>query len=131
MSVGVFLGPQANLLDEKPEHARQLRLEQPILDEQTLAALRAVDEPGIRPATLRTVFRVADGPTGLATSLEALLRDAEHAVREHCGILILSDRDTDGEWAPIPSLLALSAVHHHLGRVGLRADRKSTRLNSS
>jgi glutamate synthase domain-containing protein 2/glutamate synthase domain-containing protein 1/glutamate synthase domain-containing protein 3 len=121
MSLGVFLGPQANLLDEKPEHARQLRLEQPILDEQTLAGLRAIDEPGIRPITLHTVFRAADGAAGLASALDALLRNAEHAARGGRGIIILSDRATDVGWAPIPSLLALSAVHHHLGRVGLRA----------
>jgi len=81
MSLGVFLGPQANLLDERPEHARQLRLEQPILDEQTLAGLRAIDEPGIRPVTLHSVFRAADGPVGLATALDTLLRDAEYSAR--------------------------------------------------
>ena len=122
MSLGVFLGPQANLLDERPEHARQLRLEHPILDEGTLAALCALDEPTIRPVTLDAVFLAATGASGLAPALDALCRDAERAVLGGCGILVLSDRVTNAEWAPIPSLLALSAVHHHLGRVGLRAN---------
>ena len=122
MSLGVFLGPQANLLDERPEHARQLRLEHPILDEGTLAALCALDEPTIRPVTLDAVFLAASGASGLAPALDALCRDAERAVLGGCGILVLSDRVTNAEWAPIPSLLALSAVHHHLGRVGLRAN---------
>jgi glutamate synthase domain-containing protein 2/glutamate synthase domain-containing protein 1/glutamate synthase domain-containing protein 3 len=121
MSLGVFLGPQANLLDEKPEHARQIRLEQPVLSEGTLAAVRAIDSPGLRPVTLSTVFRAADGPAALGPALEALCHDAVQAVRGGAGVLVLSDRETSAEWAPIPSLLALSAVHHHLGRTGLRA----------
>ncbi|MDB4898838.1 MAG: glutamate synthase large subunit, partial [Gemmatimonadetes bacterium] len=55
MSLGQFLGPQGNLLDEMPEHARQLRLEQPVLSERALASLRAIDEPAIRPVTLRAL----------------------------------------------------------------------------
>jgi glutamate synthase domain-containing protein 2/glutamate synthase domain-containing protein 1/glutamate synthase domain-containing protein 3 len=121
MSLGVFVGPEANLLDEKPEHAKQLRLDQPVLSEASLVALHAVDEPTLRPVTLRTLFRAADGPSALTPAVDALCREAEQAVREGCGILILSDRATDAEWAPIPALLALAAVHHHLGRVGLRA----------
>ncbi|MEP7000952.1 MAG: glutamate synthase central domain-containing protein, partial [bacterium] len=122
MSLGVFLGPQANLLDERPEHARQLRLEHPIISEATLAALGALDEPTIRPVTLDAVFLAAGGSSALEPALDALCRDAERAVLAGCGILVLSDRVTSAEWAPIPSLLALAAVHHHLGRVGLRAN---------
>ena len=121
MSLGVCLGPQGNLLDERPEHARQVRLEQPVLSEQSLAALSAITERDMQPVTLSAVFRADTGPAGLAPSLAALCRDAEDAVRAGCGILILSDRETCATLAPIPSLLALSAVHHHLGRAGLRA----------
>ena len=121
MSLATFLGPQANLLDEKPEHAKQIRLEQPILSEGELDALRGIDVSSLRPLTLRTHFRAASGPGGLRDALDALTQSAENTVRAGRGILILSDRGTNNEWAPIPSLLAVAAVHHHLGRAGLRA----------
>jgi glutamate synthase domain-containing protein 2/glutamate synthase domain-containing protein 1/glutamate synthase domain-containing protein 3 len=120
MSLGMFLGPQGNLLDEKPEHARQVRVEQPILTEAALGELRALRASTLRPTTLRALFRASDGPAGLAPAIEQLCVSAEAAVRDGAGILILSDRDLDAEWAAIPSLLAVAAVHHHLGRAGLR-----------
>ena len=121
MSLATFLGPQANLLDEKPEHARQIRLDQPVLSESELDALCGIDEPTLKPTILPILFRASDGPAALGGALEAVCVSAEHAVRGGCGILILSDRGTDEASAPIPSLLALAAVHHHLGRQGLRA----------
>jgi glutamate synthase domain-containing protein 2/glutamate synthase domain-containing protein 1/glutamate synthase domain-containing protein 3 len=120
MSLGAFLGPQGNLLDEKPEHARQVRVEQPVLDDAALAVLNGIEEPSLAPVTLSTVFRASEGPAALAPALAALCRDAEQAVRGGRGILILSDRKQSAEWAAIPALLAVGAVHHHLGRVGLR-----------
>ena len=119
MSLGMFLGPQGNLLDERPEHARQVRVEQPILTEAALGELRSLAGP-LRPTTLRALFKVSEGPGGLAGAVDRLCAEAEAAVRAGAGILVLSDRDVDAEWAAIPSLLAVSAVHHHLGRVGLR-----------
>ncbi len=120
MSLGMFLGPQGNLLDEKPEHARQVRVEQPILTEAALAELRSLRESTLCPITLRTLFRAGDGAQGLSCAVDLLCAKAEAAVRDGAGILILSDREMDGAWAAIPSLLAVAAVHHHLGRVGLR-----------
>ena len=121
MSLATFLGPQANLLDEKPEHAKQIRLEQPILDESALAKLRTIAEPTLQPLTLAALFRVADGRDALSPALDAVCAAAERAVRSGIGILILSDRGANAAWAPIPSLLAVAAVHHHLARIGLRA----------
>ena len=120
MSLGIFLGPQANLLDEKPEQAKQLRLDQPVMSEAMLAALCETSEPTLRPVTLRALF-AAESAAALAPALDSLCEQAEAAVRAGAGILILSDRETNAEWAPIPALLAVSAVHHHLGRAGLRA----------
>jgi glutamate synthase (NADPH/NADH) large chain len=120
MSLGMFLGPQGNLLDEKPEHARQVRVEQPILTEAALAELRSLRDSTLRPTTLRTLFRASEGASGLACAVDLLCAKAEAAVRDGAGILILSDREMDAEWAAIPTLHAVSAVHHHLGRTGLR-----------
>jgi glutamate synthase domain-containing protein 2/glutamate synthase domain-containing protein 1 len=120
MSLGMFLGPQGNLLDERPEHARQVRVEQPILTEAALAELRSLREDSLRPVTLRTLFRAMDGARALEDAVDRLCAGAEAAVRGGAGILILSDREMDADWAAIPSLLAVASVHHHLGRAGLR-----------
>ncbi|MFL5561380.1 MAG: glutamate synthase large subunit [Gemmatimonadaceae bacterium] len=121
MSLGSFLGAQGNLLDESEEHARQLYLEQPILDESQLDALKALDVPGARARTLGMLFP-ATGETGaLERALDALCRDAADAVAGGCTIVVLSDRGVDAGMAPIPALLAVSGVHHHLCRAGLRA----------
>jgi len=121
MSLGVNLGPQGNLLDETPEHAKQIRLGQPVLTGADVAALRSVAEPALRSTTLRALFRAADGPAALAPAVDALCAEATAAIGAGYGILILSDRGVDAEWAPIPSLLAVAAVHHHLIRERLRS----------
>ena len=114
MSLEMRLGPQRNLLDETAEHARQLRVEHPVLTRQEMAALRVLAELPV--TTLETLFR-----DDLSKAVDALCERASSAVRGGCTILILSDRGVSRELAPIPSLLALSAVHHHLIREGLRA----------
>ncbi len=143
MSSVVYIGPEGNLLDETPGHAHLLKLPLPILTNRDLEKLRAVGEPGsveyggsngdevggiIRfgAKTLKTGFAVAEGAAGLERALEGLCRQAEEAARAGYSVLILSDRGViDEQTAPIPSLLALGAIHHHLirtetrGKVGL------------
>src|SRR5438093_1932142 len=120
MSLGMNVGPRANLLDETPEHAKHLRLEQPVLTARSMRALRALADPTLRVATVRALFAATDGAGALASAIEALCEAATAAVRDGCGILILSDIGVDADWSPIPSLLAVGAVHHHLIREGLR-----------
>jgi glutamate synthase domain-containing protein 2/glutamate synthase domain-containing protein 1/glutamate synthase domain-containing protein 3 len=121
MSLGMYLGPHDNLLDETPAHARQVRVEHPVLTAQAMSALRALAEPGLRTVTLPAVFRAADGAAGLGSAVEALCQAASRAVESGAGVLILSDRGMDREWGGIPSLLAVAAVHHHLIREGCRS----------
>ncbi|HKG91935.1 MAG TPA: glutamate synthase large subunit [Gemmatimonadaceae bacterium] len=121
MSLGVRLGPEGNLLDETPAQAAQLRLAHPLLTAPELARVRQAADQAFGLATLRTLFPVSGGPGGLATALDVLCRDAASAVRAGAGVLLLSDRGVGARWAPIPSLLATAAVHHHLLREGLRA----------
>jgi glutamate synthase (ferredoxin) len=121
MSLGMNLGPQDNLLDETAEHAKQIRLDNPVLTEAAMAALRTITVPALRATTVRTLFPVADGTQGLAPAVDALCRETAEAIRAGCGIVILSDRGVNAEWAAMPSLLAVAAVHHHLIREGLRA----------
>jgi hypothetical protein len=121
MSLAMNLGAQRNLLDESPAHARQLRLRQPILDEPGIAALRTNGDPALRTTTLRSIWAPKSGAAGMSAAVELLCRRAAGAIRNGSTILILSDRGVGDAWAPIPSLLAVGAVHHHLIREGLRA----------
>jgi len=120
LSVFSTLGAEGNLLEETPEAARLLRLERPILTDEQLARIRALDAPGMRTTVLSTVFKAADGGPGLEAALDVLCRQASAAIRHGATILILSDRELDADHAPIPSLLATAAVHHHLIREGAR-----------
>src|SRR5437762_585941 len=120
MSLALNLGPQGNLLEVGAEHARQIRIAQPVLTEQATAALRNVSDPALRAVTLSTLFPVAAGAGALESAVDALCRSASEAVEAHCGILILSDRGVDADHAPIPAALAVAAIHHHLIRAGVR-----------
>ena len=120
MSLAMNLGPQGNLLEETAEHAKQLRIKQPVLTEQAMIALWGVSDPALRAVTIPALFAVADGTGGLEVAVEDLCRAASRAVYEGCGVLVLSDRGMSSDQAPIPSALAISAVHHHLIRKGLR-----------
>ncbi|HVS59801.1 MAG TPA: glutamate synthase large subunit [Gemmatimonadaceae bacterium] len=120
MSLAMNVGPQCNLLEETAEHAKQIRIAQPVLTEQAISALRGVTDPELRAVVLPALFRVADGARGLESAVDDLCRAASDAVAAGCGVLILSDRGMSVDQAPIPSPLAVSAVHHHLIRDGLR-----------
>src|SRR5437762_3038977 len=120
MSLALNLDPQGNPHEVCPEHARQIRMAQPVLTEQATAALRNVSEPSLRAVTLSALFPVAEGVGGLEPAVDELCRRAAQSVSDGCGVLILSDRAVDAANAPIPAALAVSAVHHHLIRQGLR-----------
>ncbi|MDB4882445.1 MAG: hypothetical protein JWL95_1211 [Gemmatimonadetes bacterium] len=126
MSLSVNIGPRTNVLGERPEHARRIRVRGPILTSAQLEKIRSVGEregdPHFRCTTLRTLFPAAGGARGLHLALESLCRKASQAVHEGNTMLVLSDRGVDADWAPIPSLLATAAVHHHLVREGLRTE---------
>ena len=121
MSLGMNLGPQANVLDESPEHARQLRLEHPVLTSASMRSLQAGAAGSLRAKTLPAGFLTSGGPPELERAVATLCCVAADAVRAGYGLLVLSDRVVDPDRAPVPSLLAVAAVHHHLIREGLRA----------
>ncbi len=120
MALYSTLGAEKNLLEETPEHARMLRANRPILTDEELARIRAIDLPGFESRTLPTLFKVADSGDGLRVAVDQLCREAEAAVAGGTNLLILSDRGVSPDLAPIPMLLATGAVHHHLVRQGLR-----------
>jgi glutamate synthase (NADPH/NADH) large chain len=116
MTLHSTVGEEKNLLDESPEHARLLRLFHPVLTDTQLETVRGMDVEGIKPITLPMLYKVSDGGDGLRGAIEELCRQASQAVADGCNVLILSDREISPELAPIPSLLATGAVHHHLIR---------------
>ena len=114
------IGPEGNLLDPRPESCRQIKIKYPIIDNDQLAKLRHVYDPGFRSIRIPMLFDVREGGDSLERAMDNLNRRASDAVEAGYTILILSDRDADRERAPIPSLLATSGVHHHLVRQGTR-----------
>src|SRR5687768_14238940 len=119
-SLFTYLGCEGNLLDETPQHCHLVKLKQPILSNADLAKLREVSFGSLKATTIPMLFRVGDGEAGLETALTELCDAAANAVNEGASIVILSDRGVGEDLAPIPSLLATSAVHHHLIRLGIR-----------
>ena len=117
-SLEAFVGSEQNLFEETPLHCRQLRLKSPLLTDEELAQIRDLDQPGLSSVTLSTL--VDAQPGSLQSALDNLCAAASQAIEDGKNIIILSDRGVDPNHAPIPSLLATSAVHHHLTRNGTR-----------
>ena len=120
MSLVTFIGNNGNLLDEDKMHCHCVEHNQPILHDYELEKLRSIDTGLFHAKTLQTYFKADNLPGSLANGLNRLCRYAEDAVQDGFEVLILSDRAVDSEHAPIPSLLAVSAIHHHLIKKGLR-----------
>ncbi len=118
MSLEADLGPERNILTEEPGHARVVHLESPFLFEHQLEALRNLEQ--LPTVTLDTTWAVAEGAEGMEKALAQLCIDAEKAVDEGAEAVILSDRGTNHEQVAIPALLAVGAVHQHLGRAKKR-----------
>jgi glutamate synthase (ferredoxin) len=114
------IGSEGNLLNPTPESCRLIHLKHPILTNEEFAKLKHVNLPGFKSITLPILFRAADGPAGLAKAMEDLCAKANQASKDGINILILSDRGVNKEFAPIPSLLAVAGLHHHLIREGTR-----------
>jgi glutamate synthase domain-containing protein 2/glutamate synthase domain-containing protein 1 len=119
-SLFTYLGREGNLLDESPRHCHLIKLRQPILSNTDLEKLRQVSVGDLRATTMPMLFNVHDGESGLGKAVQELCSAASQAVAEGASILVLSDRGVDKDHAPIPSLLATAAVHHHLIREGTR-----------
>jgi glutamate synthase (ferredoxin) len=118
MSLRMHLGRRASLLSRGPAGLRLVRNEHPVLLEEEMTALGQV--AGAQMATVDATWRAARGPGQLRAALDRLCRAVGRAAHEGARIVVLSDRGVDRERAPIPMLLAVGAVHHHLLENGLR-----------
>ncbi|WP_031506695.1 glutamate synthase large subunit [Streptomyces megasporus] len=118
------LGPQGNLLEPTAASCRSVTLPFPVIDNDELAKLVHInadgDMPGMKAVTLSGLYRVAGGGTALADRIEEVCAEADTAIADGARLIVLSDRHSDAEHAPIPSLLLTSAVHHHLIRTKQR-----------
>jgi len=115
-----MVGSRGGLLNPGPESCALIRLEQPILTNEELDKLRFIERAGFKSETLPILFNAAAGAKGLQAGLEKLFAAADEAIRDGANILILSDRGVSPELAPIPALLAMSGLNHHLIRTGTR-----------
>ena len=117
-SVGTAVGPEGNLLDATAEHCRQLVLPFPVINNDHLAKIIHINEDGryphLRSLVVSGLYRVVEGESGLRATLAQICGDISTAIDEGVRLIVLSDRNSDEVFAPIPSLLLTSAVHHHL-----------------
>jgi glutamate synthase (ferredoxin) len=120
MSTETAIGSERNLLKPGPEHARLIELKSPILTNEEFAKLKHLNLSGFRSVSLPILFKAADGAAGLQKAMDDLCQKINEAVKEGYNVVVLSDRGVNKEWAPIPSLLAVAGVHHHLIREGTR-----------
>ncbi|MGV3503910.1 MAG: glutamate synthase large subunit [Adhaeribacter sp.] len=120
MSLTSYVGGGLNLLEESPLHCRMVELHQPVLTNAELEKIRFLDQSYFQTKTIYTYFRADGQPGSMERALKRICQYAADAVEDGFSIILLSDRSLDSSHAPIPSLLATSAVHHHLMRKGLR-----------
>jgi glutamate synthase (ferredoxin) len=130
-----FVGSEGDLTRPGPNSCRMIKYESPLIDRRQLAQLRNIDLPGFKSSRLPITFETAEGGLaeghnsipepgisgkGLEAALDQLFENADAAIRDGVNILILSDRKVGPKRAPIPALLAVSGLHHHLVRQGTR-----------
>ncbi|WP_105036713.1 glutamate synthase large subunit [Cryobacterium aureum] len=117
-SLKLALGPERNLLTAGPEHARQVILDFPVIDNDELAKIQHIDPVvGSRTTTtIRGLYRFEEGPDALSKRLAAICVEVDEAIEAGALFIVLSDRDSNKDLAPIPSLLMIATVHHHLIR---------------
>jgi glutamate synthase (NADPH/NADH) large chain len=119
-SLSTATGPERNLLDPTPASCRQITLPFPVIDNDDLAKIVHINDdgdlPGFSARTVKGLYRVSGGGAALREALERVRREVSDAIAAGARLIVLSDRDSDAELAPIPSLLLTSAVHHHLIR---------------
>jgi len=117
-SMRLGLGPEGNLLAATPQHARQVMVDFPVIDNDELAKIQHIvgDDGQRATVTIKGIYRFDEGEQAMEHRLEAICREADAAIERGASFLVLSDRDSNKDLAPIPTLLLTAAVHHHLIR---------------
>ncbi len=120
MSLATFMGNNANILLEDPLSCHTVALKHPVLSNYELEKIRSIDTGVFQAKTLQMYYRADGKPDSLQKGLDRICRYAVDAVEDGFKVIVLTDRAIDSEHAPIPSLLATAAIHHHLIRKGVR-----------
>ncbi len=120
MALECYIGPERNLLEVSEEHAHRLRASHPILSNEELAAIQAMNHRGWQSRTLDITNERGSGRAGLLAALDRICAEASAAIAEGIALLVLSDRNIGAERVPISALAATGAVHHHLVRTTSR-----------
>ncbi len=120
MSAHTLIGSERNLLKPGPASCQMIELDRPILSNEELEKLRHIQRPGFKSITLPMVFPAKSGGKGLEATLEDMFQRASRAITDGVNIIILSDRGVNHAMAPIPALLAVAGLHHHLVHEGTR-----------
>jgi glutamate synthase (ferredoxin) len=116
----INIGGEGNLIDPKPESAHVIKLPAPILSNEDFAKIRRISQSGFQSVTIPILFDPKSGADGFEEALQSIFDQADQAIEDDVNILILSDRGISQDRAPIPSLLAVAGLHHHLIRKGTR-----------
>ena len=123
-SLGSIIGPEGNLLEATPRHCHQVVLPFPVIDNDELAKILHINADGTLPefaaARIKGLYNVGGGGTALQKRLHEIYNEVDALIRQGKRFIVLSDRDSTAQMAPIPSLLLCSAVHHHLVRTKAR-----------
>ncbi|MFM8927356.1 MAG: glutamate synthase large subunit [Rhodoluna sp.] len=120
-SLSVGIGPEQNLLNATPEHARMVVLDFPVLSNDELSKIKYAEDAGFgKSFVVKGLYRVDEGHLALHNRMQEIFEEVDLALADGITFIVLSDRDSNRELAPIPSLLLTSAVHHHLLRKGMR-----------
>ncbi|MEM9991154.1 MAG: glutamate synthase large subunit, partial [Bacteroidota bacterium] len=120
MSLFALLGGGLNTLSETPEHCQAIHLDTPVLKNEELAKLKYMNHPNFKSGVINIVFKADPQKGRLSAAIDHICAIAEDYARNGVNVLILSDRSISSNLAPIPSLMAVGAIHHHLIRTGLR-----------
>ncbi len=119
-SIGCSMGPELNLLDASADHSRLVTLPFPVIDNDDLAKIVNIDADddgqGSRTVVISGLYDVAGGGKAMKARLDMIFKEVSSAIRRGARFVVLSDRDSTPDKAPIPSLLLTAAVHHHLIR---------------
>lgn len=115
-STHLYIGSEGNLIDPSSISCRQIKIKNPILTNDEMEKIKNVDLEGFKAVTLPILYKVKDGEEGLKTAISNLFEKADSAINDGANILILTDKGINQDYAPIPALLAVSGMHHHLVR---------------
>ena len=122
MSTFATLGGASSILTTTENHCKQISLRQPILSNDDIAKLRYINHPDFKVITIQALFTASGKPGALERGIDRICKEAEDAVANGNNIIIISDKGVNKDFAPIPSLLATGAIHHHLVRTKTRID---------